>query len=117
MNTLRKFLVVDDDPVIGKSFDRVLSGRGYAVVTAKDGPEALRKMADEAYDVVYTDIRMPGMDGIEVASADQEAPAVASGGDRERLRYGRERGESEGRGRVRRAAQAAFAGDDRGERP
>ena len=68
MNTLRKFLVVDDDPVVGKSFDRVLSGRGYAVVTAKDGPEALRKMADEAYDVVYTDIRMPGMDGIEVAA-------------------------------------------------
>lgn len=67
MNTLRKFLVVDDDPVVGKSFDRVLSGRGYAVVTAKDGPEALRKMAEEDYDVVYTDIRMPGMDGIAVA--------------------------------------------------
>lgn len=68
MNTLRKLLVVDDDPVVGKSFDRVLSGRGYAVVTASDGPEALRKMAAEEYDMVYTDIRMPGMDGIEVAS-------------------------------------------------
>ena len=67
MNTLRKFLVVDDDPVVGKSFDRVLSGRGYAVVTARDGPEALAKMAAEKYDVVYTDIRMPGMDGIAVA--------------------------------------------------
>ncbi|HQZ44973.1 MAG TPA: response regulator [Usitatibacteraceae bacterium] len=67
MSTLKKLLVVDDDPVIGKSFDRVLSGRGYAVVTASDGPEALRKIATEAFDAVYTDIRMPGMDGIAVA--------------------------------------------------
>jgi CheY-like chemotaxis protein len=67
MKTLRKVLVVDDDPVVGKSFDRVLSGRGYAVVTASDGAEALRKIAAEEYDLVFTDIRMPGMDGIAVA--------------------------------------------------
>lgn len=67
MKTLRKLLVVDDDPVVGKSFDRVLSGRGYAVVTASDGAEALRKIAAEEYDAVFTDIRMPGMDGIAVA--------------------------------------------------
>jgi CheY-like chemotaxis protein len=67
MKTLRKLLVIDDDPVVGKSFDRVLSGRGYAVVTASNGAEALRKIAAEDYDAVFTDIRMPGMDGIEVA--------------------------------------------------
>ena len=67
MKTLRRVLVVDDDPVVGKSFDRVLSGRGYAVVTASDGAEALRKIAAEEYDAVFTDIRMPGMDGIDVA--------------------------------------------------
>ena len=67
MTTLRKVLVVDDDPVIGRSFDRVLSNKGYAVITAANGDEALRKLAAEEYDVVYTDIRMPGMDGIEVA--------------------------------------------------
>jgi CheY-like chemotaxis protein len=67
MTTLRKVLVVDDDPVVTKSFDRVLSNKGYAVVTARNGEEALRKIAAEDYDVVYTDIRMPGMDGIEVA--------------------------------------------------
>jgi len=67
MTTLRKVLVVDDDPVIGRSFDRVLSGKGYAVITAANGDEALRKLATEEYDMVYTDIRMPGMDGIEVA--------------------------------------------------
>ena len=67
MKTLSKVLVVDDDPVVGKSFDRVLSNRGYAVVTASDGAEALRKIAAEEYDAVFTDIRMPGMDGIAVA--------------------------------------------------
>jgi CheY-like chemotaxis protein len=67
MNPQRKVLVVDDDPVIGRSFDRVLTGKGYAVITARDGEEALRKLRDEKYDVVFTDIRMPGMSGIEVA--------------------------------------------------
>ena len=67
MTELRKVLVVDDDPVVRKSFNRVLSGKGYAVITAENGEEALRKLAEEKYDVVYTDIRMPGMDGLEVA--------------------------------------------------
>ena len=64
---LTRVLVVDDDPVVCKSFDRVLSGKGYAVVTAGNGEEALRKIAAEAYDAVFTDIKMPGMDGIAVA--------------------------------------------------
>ena len=67
MTALRKVLVVDDDPVVRKSFDRVLSSKGYAVITAENGEEALRKLRGEKYDIVYTDIRMPGMDGLEVA--------------------------------------------------
>ena len=67
MNALHKVLVIDDDPVVGKSFDRVLSGKGYAVIAARDGEEALTKLNAEDYDVVYTDIRMPGMNGLEVA--------------------------------------------------
>jgi CheY-like chemotaxis protein len=67
MEALKRVLVVDDDPVVAKSFDRVLSNKGYAVITAASGDEALKKLAAEEYDVVYTDIRMPGMDGIEVA--------------------------------------------------
>lgn len=67
MSTLPRVLVVDDDPVIGQSFDRVLSGKGYAVITASNGEEALRKLKDENYDVVFADIKMPGMSGLEVA--------------------------------------------------
>ena len=67
MNALRKVLVVDDDPVVGRSFDRVLEGKGYAVIHASGGEEALERLAREDYDVVYTDIRMPGMSGLDVA--------------------------------------------------
>lgn len=67
MSALRKVLVVDDDPVVGKSFNRVLSGKGYIVVTAEDGYDALQKLQSENYDMVFTDLRMPGMNGLEVA--------------------------------------------------
>lgn len=67
MSALRKVLVVDDDPIVGESFNRVLTGKGYAVITAANGEEALAKLKAEQYDLVYTDLRMPGMDGLEVA--------------------------------------------------
>jgi CheY-like chemotaxis protein len=66
MEATKKVLVIDDDPVVGKSFQRVLSGKGYAVISAASGAEALDRLAREDYDVVYADIRMPGMDGLEV---------------------------------------------------
>jgi CheY-like chemotaxis protein len=67
MNTARKILVVDDDPIVGLSFERVLSAQGYLVVTAPNGADALEKLREGEYDVVFTDIKMPGMDGLEVA--------------------------------------------------
>ena len=67
MTTQARVLVVDDDPVVARSIDRVLTGKGYAVITASDGQEALEKLAQEKYDAVFTDIRMPGMDGFKVA--------------------------------------------------
>ncbi len=68
MKTQRKILVVDDDPVVGKSFERVLTSKGYAVINCHSGEEALAKLKTEEYDAVFTDLKMPGMDGIEVAT-------------------------------------------------
>jgi len=62
-----KVLVVDDDFVVGQSFDRVLTDKGYEVNTALSGEEALKKVGKDGYDLVFTDIKMPGMDGLEVA--------------------------------------------------
>lgn len=67
MSALRRVLVVDDDPVVGQSFKRVLSGKGYVVITAEDGYDALAKLRADNYDLVFTDLRMPGMNGLEVA--------------------------------------------------
>ena len=67
MSATHKVLVVDDDPVVGKSFDRVLSSKGYAVITANNAQEALSKLESEDYDVVFTDIKMPGMSGLDMA--------------------------------------------------
>lgn len=63
---LHKVLVVDDDPVVGKSFNRVLTQKGYVVITAANAQEALTKVQEGEYDVVFTDIKMPGMNGIEL---------------------------------------------------
>jgi len=67
MNAKRHVLVIDDDAVVGRSFDRVLSDKGYEVNTARSGEEGLKDIESQDYDVVFTDIKMPGMDGLEVA--------------------------------------------------
>jgi DNA-binding NtrC family response regulator len=72
MKTSQNVLVVDDDAVVGRSFDRVLSDKGYAVSTALNGQEALDKIGGKDFDVVFTDIKMPGMDGFEVAKRIKE---------------------------------------------
>ena len=67
MRALHKILVVDDDPVVGTSFNRVLTNKGYVVITAHNAEEALLKLQDGGYDLVFTDIKMPGMNGLELA--------------------------------------------------
>ncbi len=68
MSALRKVLVVDDDAVVGKSFNRVLSEKkGYIVTTVENAHEALKQIREQSFDVVFTDIKMPGMDGVELA--------------------------------------------------
>jgi len=67
MSALHKVLVVDDDPVVGKSFNRVLSNKGYVVTSAENAHEALERLGRDEFDLVVTDIRMPGMDGLELA--------------------------------------------------
>jgi DNA-binding NtrC family response regulator len=66
MNTKLQVLVIDDDAVVGRSFNRVLSEKGYEVSTALNGEQALETMENKDFDVVFTDIKMPGMDGLEV---------------------------------------------------
>jgi len=61
-------LLVDDDRVIQKMVGGFLARRGYSVRTASDGIEALRLVHDRAPDLVITDVRMPELNGIELAA-------------------------------------------------
>lgn len=67
MNTARKILVVDDDPATRKSFEQVLSGKGYAVVAVSSGEDALWELGNGTYDAVFTEIALRGMSGLDVA--------------------------------------------------
>lgn len=72
MNNKLQVLVIDDDAVVGRSFDRVLSDKGYEVSTVLSGEEAMNSIEESKYDVVFTDIKMPGMDGLEVTERIKE---------------------------------------------
>ena len=61
-----KVLIVDDERAIRNSLGEILSDEGYEVESAEDGASALALVAKEKYDVIFCDIKMPGMDGIEV---------------------------------------------------
>jgi DNA-binding NtrC family response regulator len=58
-------LVVDDEPGLRLGLAGCLELAGYRVVEACDGEEALQKIRASAFDAVITDIRMPGLDGVE----------------------------------------------------
>jgi CheY-like chemotaxis protein len=64
-----RVLVVDDEEVVRLGYRRVLSADGFRVMAAGDGREALDLMGGDRFDVVLMDMRMPGMDGIELLRA------------------------------------------------
>jgi len=61
-------LVVDDDPVIRGQLERLYLQSRYSVVTAASAEEGLRCLASEDIDFVITDIKLPGMDGVQFIS-------------------------------------------------
>lgn len=62
----KRILVVDDEKNIRLMLDQALSTAGYEVVTAIDGEHGLEKVEESAPDLVLLDMKLPGMDGIEV---------------------------------------------------
>ena len=59
-------MVVDDDAIVAEMYRLALARGGFDVVVAKDGPTALQMAEDLAPALIFLDIRMPLMDGIEV---------------------------------------------------
>ncbi|MCS7289442.1 MAG: SpoIIE family protein phosphatase [Roseiflexus sp.] len=62
---VRRILVVDDDPDINRLLRARLTARGYEVLTAASGEEALALLADLPTDVIFLDIALPGISGLQ----------------------------------------------------
>jgi len=61
----KKILLIDDDKLVLMTLKRLLTREGYTVTTALSGQGALRRMEEDGFDLVISDIKMPKMDGIE----------------------------------------------------
>jgi CheY-like chemotaxis protein len=64
-----RILAVDDESIILDSFRKILVVAGYSIDTVEKGPEALGLILKRDYDFVFTDLKMPDMDGLEVTKA------------------------------------------------
>lgn len=62
----RRILIADDEREIRESLSLLLKEEGYQCTGAKDGKEAIRAIDGESFDILITDLKMPGADGIEV---------------------------------------------------
>lgn len=65
----KRILVVDDEESIRDLCARVLIRAGFEVITAGSGEDALSQLQGEAFDLVISDLRMPGVTGLEVLEA------------------------------------------------
>ena len=66
MNTAARILLIDDDPGIVDTLSRVLADEGYEVVVEKRGDEGFARAANDPFNVVLTDLKLPGLNGLDL---------------------------------------------------
>ena len=66
MNAHKRVMFVDDEEGVRVSWNRYLSQHGFDVTTAEDGANAISKLQVEPVDVVVSDLKMPGVDGVQL---------------------------------------------------
>lgn len=69
---MTKILVVDDEVKICELLRRFFGKKDYTVITSNNGMDAIEKVQNESPDIMLLDIRMPGMDGMEVLKCIRE---------------------------------------------
>ena len=87
-----RILVIDDEAEIRRSVRMILEYEGYDVLEASSGPEGVALAEREAPDLVFLDIKMPGMDGLEALQRHQGRRRDAAGRDHLRARHGQHGG-------------------------
>ncbi len=68
----KKILVIDDEELLTRSFSHLLEKQGYEVYTVRNGQDALVIIEEESFDLIITDIRMPGDNGVAAIRKAQE---------------------------------------------
>jgi DNA-binding response OmpR family regulator len=74
----KRILVIDDEEAVRMSFTLALEGLGFEVDTAESGEKGLQMKKDAEYDLIFLDLKMPGMNGIQtlrqLREADKDVP-------------------------------------------
>ncbi|HVP37790.1 MAG TPA: sigma-54 dependent transcriptional regulator [Candidatus Saccharimonadales bacterium] len=78
MNSRGAILVVDDERIVRDALSKWFIEDGFTVDSAEDGPAALRKLQERRWDLILLDIRMPGMDGMELQQRINEVDPSAT---------------------------------------
>ena len=65
-NEICRLLVVDDEAIVGKRLKQVFSKIGFEIETYTEAAAAMAAMTEKPFDIVVTDLKMDGMDGMEV---------------------------------------------------
>lgn len=80
IDPIQRILIVDDDRIVRAILSKLARKEGFEVLVAEQGEEALKMMRSEPPDLLITDIKMPGMDGMEVLhqakDLDRELPVI-----------------------------------------
>ena len=75
-----KVLVTDDEDDYRQLMSFWLKSKGYSVITASNGESAIKLVKEENPDIIFMDLRMPGMDGVEtigkIRKFDKEVPII-----------------------------------------
>ncbi|HUJ73102.1 MAG TPA: ATP-binding protein [Verrucomicrobiae bacterium] len=78
LSAKRSVLVVDDEPDLLALLKQIMTSGGFEVITATNGQEALERIAARSYDLILSDMRMPGMDGRKLfETVRRQNPALA----------------------------------------
>src|SRR5271169_487188 len=81
----RSVLVVDDDDAFARAVQKTLERAGFEVIVAENGTAAVQTITSRPFDVIVTDIQMPGMSGVEllgiVRAYDLDVPVILMTGE------------------------------------
>ena len=72
MDAVKKLLVIDDEPAIREGVRRILEAESFQVETFSNGQAALERLRQESFDLVVTDLKMPGISGMDVLKTIKE---------------------------------------------